>query len=98
MAEGRGCGPGSDNDVVGAARDVRVSPFDHQDVLALLLQLVTDVVHAVTHMFDQDLLAGNLWAIDTDQEHVPPCIQAHASLMPDIKTDHNISTKNVALL
>lgn len=81
VAEGCGCGPGSDNDVVGAARDVRVPPFDHQDVLALLLQLITDVVHAVTHMFDQDLLTGNLWTINADQEHVPPCVHAHPLLM-----------------
>ena len=40
-----------DSDVVGAPRDVFISPLDHQDVLSLVFKLVADVVQAVTQMF-----------------------------------------------
>lgn len=59
--------------MVGAAGDVIVSPFDHQDVLSLLFELVAHVVHAVAQMFHQDLLAGDFGTVNADQEHVPAC-------------------------
>lgn len=59
--------------MVGAAGDVVIPPFDHQDVLSLLLQLVADVVHAIAQMFHQDLLTGDFGTVDADQEHVPTC-------------------------
>lgn len=41
-----------DSDVVWTAWDVFISPFDDQDVLSLLFELVADVVQAVAQMFD----------------------------------------------
>ena len=55
-----------DSDVVGAARDVLISPLDHQDVFSLLFELVADIVQAVAQMFHYDLLTGNLGTVHTD--------------------------------
>lgn len=47
-----------------------VAPLDHQDVVAPLLQQVAYVVLQVAHVFDKDLLTGDLRTVDTHQEHV----------------------------
>lgn len=59
-----------DGDLEGGSRDVVLAPFDHQDVAAPLLQQVADVVLQVAHVFDQNLLTGNLRTVYTHQEHV----------------------------
>lgn len=52
------------------ARDVVVTPFGHQNVVASLLQHVGHIVLQVAQVFDLQLLTGNLRAADTHQEHV----------------------------
>lgn len=54
----------------GGAGDVVVAPFDHQDVVASLLQQVGHIVLQVAQVFDLQLLTGDLRATDTHQEHV----------------------------
>lgn len=89
----------SDGQVVGAAGDVVVPPFDHQDVLSLLLQLVADVVHTVAQMFHQDLLAGDFGTVDTDQEHVPTCRTGpeEATVSFYSVTQHSAGSPNAAV-
>lgn len=55
----------------GAARNVIIPPFDHQDVLSLVFELVADIIQAVAQMFYQDLLTGDFRAIHPNQQHVP---------------------------
>lgn len=54
----------------GTAGDVLVPPFDDEDVAALLLDRVRDVVHPVAHVFDVHLLAGCLRPVDPHHQHV----------------------------
>lgn len=68
--DGRFLGSSGDGDVEGGARDVVLTPLDHQDVVAPFLQYVADVVLQVAHVFDQHLLTGDLWAVHAHQEHV----------------------------
>lgn len=56
----------------GGAGDVVVAPFDHQDVVASLLQQVGHSVLQVAQVFDLQLLTGDLGAADTHHEHVLP--------------------------
>lgn len=62
--------PSWDSDVEGGARDVILPPLDHQDVVAMLFQLVGHAVFQVALVFDQNLMTGEFWAINTHQEHV----------------------------
>lgn len=81
-ASSSGAGSGSwdwwflDSEVVRASWDVLIAPFYHQDVLALLLELVGDVVEAVAQVFHQDFLTWNFRPINSNQQHVPPCFAA----------------------
>lgn len=54
----------------GGARDVVLPPLDHQDVVAMFFQLVSHTVFQVALVFDQNLVTGEFWAVDTHQEHV----------------------------
>lgn len=54
----------------GGAGDVVLAPLDHQDVAAPLLQQVANVVLQVAHVFDQNLLTGDLRAVHSHQEHI----------------------------
>lgn len=69
---GRFPGPSRDADMEGGSWDVVLAPLDHQDVVAVLLQLVGHAVFQVALVFDQNLIAGDFRAIDTHQEHVVP--------------------------
>lgn len=62
-----------DGDVEGTARDVLVPPFDDEDVAALLLDRVRDVVHPVAHVFHVHLLAWRLGPVDPHHQHVGAC-------------------------
>lgn len=68
--DGKFLGSSGDGDVEGGARDVVLTPLDHQDVVAPFLQHVADVVLQVAHVFDQHLITGDLWAVHTHQKHV----------------------------
>lgn len=57
----------------GRAGHVLLAPFDHQDVVATLLQQVGDAVLQVACVFDLQLLAGHLRAADAHQENVLAC-------------------------
>lgn len=59
-----------DGDMEGGARDVILTPLDHQGVVASLFQLVGHTVFQVALMFDQNLITGEFWAVDAHQEHV----------------------------
>lgn len=65
-----------DGDMKGAAGDVLLPPFDDEDVVALLLDRVGDVVHPVAHVFDVDLFTGGLWTMDPHHQHVSACFAA----------------------
>lgn len=65
-----------DGDSEWRAWDVFISPFDSQDVVSSLLQDIADVVLHVSHVFDQDFLAGGLRTVNTHQEHVLPSFTA----------------------
>lgn len=67
------CGGPLDSDVIRAPRDVLIAPFNHQDVLSFLLQLVGHIIETVTQVFHQDLLTGHFGSVHSNQEHVPPC-------------------------
>lgn len=54
----------------GGARDVLLTPLDHQGVAAGLFQLVGHTVFQVALMLNQNLMAGGFWAVDAHQEHV----------------------------
>lgn len=56
----------------GAAGDVLISPFHHQDVVASVLQQVGDVVQPVAQVLHHDLLTWSLGAMYTHQQHVVP--------------------------
>lgn len=55
------------------AGNILISPLDDEDVAALLLHRVGDVVHPVAHVFDIDLLTGCFWSMNTDHQHVGAC-------------------------
>lgn len=67
------CGGPLDSDVIRAPRDVLIAPFNHQDVLSFLLQLVGHIIETVTQVFHQNLLTGHFGSVHSNQEHVPPC-------------------------
>lgn len=62
-----------DSDVVWAPRNMLVTPFHHQDVLALLFQLVGHIIEPVTKVLNQNLFTGYFRTIDSNQKHVPSC-------------------------
>lgn len=63
----------------GAAGNVLVPPLDDEDVAALLLDGVGDVVHPVAHVLDVHLLAGRFWSVDADHQHVGACGDARSA-------------------
>lgn len=58
------------HDSVGAARDMLITPLDHQRVLPFVLEQVGDIVQSAAHMLHQDLFAGCPWAMYPHQQHV----------------------------
>lgn len=62
-----------DADVERTAGNILVSPLDNEDVAALLLDRVGDVVHPVAHVFDIHLLTGCFWSVNTHHQHVGAC-------------------------
>lgn len=62
-----------DGDVERTAGDVLVPPFDDEDVAALFFDGVGDIVHPVAHVFDVHLLAGRLWPVNANHQHVGAC-------------------------
>lgn len=55
------------------AGNVLISPLDDEDVAALLLDRVGDVVHPVAQVFDIHLLTGSFWSMNTNHQHVGAC-------------------------
>lgn len=62
-----------DSDMERGARNVVITPFNHQDIVSPLLQHITDIILQVSQMFDQNLLTGNLRAMNSHQQHVFTC-------------------------
>ena len=62
-----------DSDVVGATRDVLITPLDDQQILALLVHHVVDRVAVVALVKDMDLVDRNIRAHHTHQEDVHTC-------------------------
>lgn len=65
-----------DGDVERTAGDALVSPFDDEDVAALFLHRVRDVVHPAAHVFDVHLLTGRLRPMNANHQHVGTCFTA----------------------
>ena len=62
------------DDAEGTARDVLVTPLDHEDVVARLAQPVFDRVLKATEVDDRQVLAGYRGTRDTHHQHVVTCI------------------------
>ena len=71
---------GLDSDVVGASRDVLVTPLDHQVVFPLLLQLLSHVVHSAPQLLLHHLLTGSLRTILPHHPHVTTWVISHGQL------------------
>ena len=53
-----------------------IAPFDIEDVLTPVSQLVGDSVLSLALVLDVHLVAGFLWAVDADKEYVVPGMRA----------------------
>jgi len=54
-------------DMEGGTRNVVIAPFDIEDVLTPVSQLVGDSVLTLTLVFHMDLVTRSLWSVDSDK-------------------------------
>jgi len=54
----------------GGARDVVIAPFDIEDVLTPVSQLVGNTVLALPLVFHMDLITGSLGSVDSDKKNI----------------------------
>ena len=57
-------------DMEGGTRNVVIAPFDIEDVLTPVSQLVGNTVLALPLVFHMDLVTGSLGSVDSDKKNI----------------------------